>query len=163
MYKKVESPDFVVKKSRNGRGVFAKKDFSAGEKLFEIQGTFMTCEEDDDMDEHIRDNTYRFDEDVFISAPHTVADYVNHSCNPNARVEKINNTLYMIALHDILKGDEVFFDYSTILADDDVWEMKCNCGEVHCRKIVRKFSMLPDMLQKKYISEKIVPQYILDI
>jgi hypothetical protein len=37
MYKKVESPDFVVKKSRNGRGVFAKKDFSVGEKLFEIR------------------------------------------------------------------------------------------------------------------------------
>ncbi|MDQ5949070.1 MAG: uncharacterized protein QG589_196 [Patescibacteria group bacterium] len=163
MYKKVESPDFVIKKSRNGCGVFTKKDFSASERLFEIHGVFLTCEEDEDLDEETRNNAYRFDKDLFISAPNTVADYVNHSCNPNARVEKIKNKLYMVSLYSIPKGGEVFFDYSTILANDDVWEMKCNCGEQNCRQIVKKFNLLPHKVQKKYISEKIVPQYILDI
>lgn len=154
---------FEVKKARNGKGVFLKDTVKAGTVLFQIRGTFLTCFEDEEIDEEIRNNTFRFDENLFLSPEGEIANFVNHSCLPNAKVVKKDNALYMVSITAISKGEEVVFDYSTILARDDVWTMKCNCGSSQCRKNVRQFRKLPTSLQKRYIADGIVPQYITEI
>lgn len=58
---------------------------------------------------------------------------INHSCDPNT---KIMGGLIIIANKDILKGDELFIDYSTLVAGHCDWSMKCMCNSNKCRKII---------------------------
>lgn len=154
---------FEVKKTRNGKGVFARANFKKDKKLFEVRGKFVECNVDDDMDETERSNAYRFDRNLFISPKNKLADMVNHSCTPNARVVKEKDKLYVCSICDILKDSEIFIDYSTIIARDDIWNMKCNCGVDKCRKKIKRFVDLPKSIQKQYIKDKVVPDFILKI
>ena len=151
----------TIKKSRNGRGIFAKKDFLKGESLFEVKGKFISGDVDEDIDERTRDNAFRFDKERYVSPGRGIGNFLNHSCNPNSRVVKIKGRLIIAAIKPIRRGDEVAIDYSTILAADDIWEMKCNCGAPDCRKVIKRFVSLPKPIKQKYIDQRIVPKYIL--
>jgi len=155
--------DLLVSESRNGKGIFTNKDFIKDECVFEVTGKLITCDEDDDMDEETRSNTYRYDENLYISPKGKIGDFLNHSCNPNAKVLKKGKKLFIYAIKSIAKGREVLIDYSTIIARDDSWKMKCNCGSSICRKKISKFALLPKILQEKYRKQNIVPGYILEI
>lgn len=154
---------FVVKQSRNGRGVFARRDFTAKEVLYEIVGTWITGDVDEDIDEVTRDNAYRYDADRYISPKGQVCEYVNHSCEPNLKIVKRKGKLYGVALVAIPKGTELAFDYSTMLARDDIWDMQCNCGTKSCRGVVKRFVSLPKKIKDPYIEKGIVPKYIVNI
>ncbi|KND48141.1 MAG: histone-lysine N-methyltransferase MLL3 [Parcubacteria bacterium C7867-006] len=159
----LNNKNLEVKKSRNGVGVFAKNDFKTGEKVLRVTGKFITCDIDEDINDEIRSNAYRFDEDLYISPKGKLADFLNHSCNPNAKVVKKDNKLYIFSIKPISKGQEIVFDYSTVIASDDEWDMDCNCGENICRKNIKRFGFLPTKIKNKYITENIVPSYILEI
>lgn len=157
---KTEQKNIVIAPSRTGDGVFANRDFAAGEVVLSLRGKLMTCYEDDDIDDETRANTIRYDEDYFLSPGKTPGNYINHSCAPNARIEKRGRRLVLVSIVPIKKGREVTFDYSTTLARDDVWIMQCSCGTKSCRKIVKRFHLLPKKLQDVYIQLEIVPSYI---
>lgn len=163
MKTRLTNKNIAVKKSNTGKGVFVKKDFMKDETLFEIKGKLITCEEDENIDEETRSNTIRFNRDYFLSPKGNLGNFTNHSCNPNSRIVKRKNKLYIVSITDIKKGHEVTFDYSTVLARDDVWTMKCSCKEKICRKVVKRFQSLPAKIKKDYISLKIIPKYILNI
>ncbi len=152
----------LVKQSRNGLGVFAMKDFAVGEVVLAITGMLITCYLDDDIDERTRDNAFRFDEEKYVS-PDGDAQFVNHSCEPNSKIVKKNNKLSIVAIRTIPKGGEIVFDYSTTLASNDIWTMKCNCGSGVCRGVVKRFTLLPKSIQERYIQENIVPKYITEL
>lgn len=158
-----ENRDLVISKSRNGRGIFTRRNFAPQEVVFKITGTMMTCNEEDDMDEETRANTYRYDEQFYISPKERIGDFLNHSCDPNAKVVKRGKSLFIEAIKSIPKGKEVFIDYSTIIASDDSWKMNCNCGSKRCRMIIGMFKSLPKEIREKYISFDIVPSYILEL
>ncbi|MDQ5950164.1 MAG: uncharacterized protein QG585_104 [Patescibacteria group bacterium] len=159
----MEEKKVYVKDARNGKGAFARKKILPEKMILEIKGVFLTCNEDDDIDEETRNNTFRYDDDLYISPGKDIANFINHSCEPNAKVVKKNKKLFIYSILPILKDEEVLFDYSTILARDDVWEMECNCGSQKCRKVVKQFKKLPLKLKEKYIKEEIVPDFILKI
>ncbi len=150
-----------VKESRNGLGVFAKRKFSIGSKILEVKGTIISCDEDEDVDEKVRDNAFRYDEDNYLSPAGRMGDYLNHSCSPNCGVVKKEDKIFIFAVKNIKEGDEVTFDYSTILASDDSWKMKCNCGDSNCRKVIKRFDSLPAQLKRQYIGLNMVPDYIM--
>jgi hypothetical protein len=87
-----------VRTSRNGLGVFAKRMCEAGQVLYVVEGEKVTCDIDDDMDEQARANTYRFDEEYYLSPQGTLGDYFNHSCRPNAKVKKWGQSPFSIFL-----------------------------------------------------------------
>ncbi len=89
-------------------------------------------------------------------------DYLNHSCNPNAGLVIKGTNVNLKAIKNIKRGDEVTFDYSTTMNEDE-YELKCHCGSTNCRKIIRDFKYLPITLQKKYVKIGIVPLYILNV
>ena len=159
---KKENKNLLVKKSRNGRGIFAKKDFLPEEIIFEVTGEFTTCDLEDEMDEKTRANTYRYDKKLYISPKGRVGDFLNHSCNPNSKVAKNNGKLFIVSIGSIPKNTECTIDYSTILATDDIWEMKCNCGSKNCRGIVKEIGSLPKKTIKKYLVSDMIPDYILN-
>ncbi len=152
-----------VQITRNGRGIVAGRSFKRDEDLFEVVGAFITGDEDEDIDDQVRDNAFRFDEDRYISPQGSIGDFQNHSCAPNAKVEKRDDRLFVVAVQPIQSGEEVLIDYSTIIASDDSWEMKCNCGAQVCRGIVSSFDALPKKLQKEYIKNGIVPKFITEL
>jgi SET domain-containing protein len=155
-----EYAGLTVGKSRNGRGVFAAKNFSADDVLYEVVGTLMTCDVDDDLDDETRANTYRYDEAMFLSPKGTLGDFFNHSCEPNAKIVKRDKALFVVARAPISVGDEIMFDYSTLIASDDVWEMSCNCGSEQCRTIVSDVTSLPQKTKQQYVLNGMIPEYI---
>ena len=155
-----ESKTLAVKKSRNGHGIFTKKDCKANTTLFEVTGTLVTGDEDDKMTEEDRANTYRLNQGWYISPKGRLGDMLNHSCSPNAKVVKREGRLYIESFLPIPKGTELLIDYSTIIASDDSWNMRCNCGTRVCRKVIKQFTKLPKTLQRRYSDQKIVPSYI---
>lgn len=151
-----------IKKSKNGLGIFAKTKFKTKENIFEVKGEFISCDEENDIDEKTRDNSFRYDEEKYLSPAGELGDFLNHSCDPNSAVVKKGDKLFIVAVRDINPGDEVVIDYSTILASDDSWEMGCHCGLEICRKVIKKFDSLPIQIRQKYIASNMVPKYILN-
>jgi hypothetical protein len=152
--------DLVVTTARNGQGIYAARDFVADEVLYEITGTFISGDVDEEIDEAIRDNSFRYSDNLYLSPAGTIGDFQNHSCEPNAKVLKQGDALVVAAISSIQKGGEILIDYSTITGADDVWEMACNCGSASCRGVVRNFDALPHELRARYQSRGIVPDYI---
>ena len=138
-------------------------EIDLNDKIIDLKGVLITCYEDDNIDDETRSNTIRFNREMFLSPKGEMGNFINHSCNPNSKIIKKNGILSIIAINHIHKGSEVFFDYSTILALDDTWQMKCNCKNKNCRNIIKSFYLLPIAIRRKYIKDGMVPKYILNI
>ncbi|PIO07871.1 hypothetical protein COU59_02665 [Candidatus Pacearchaeota archaeon CG10_big_fil_rev_8_21_14_0_10_34_12] len=158
---KLENSHLIVKKAKNGKGLFSKKNFKRGEKIFTLKGKIITNAKFMEYPKKIRDNCFRFNGASYLSPEGKFGDFINHSCTPNCGIKKSKGKLFIESLKKIKPGEELVFDYSTILASDDFWKMKCNCGEKNCRKVIEQFKLLPINIQKKYLSLKTVPKYIL--
>lgn len=158
-----EQKELAVKKSKNGKGIFVRKNFKSGQAVFQFAGKIITCDVDEDVGDDVRSNTIRFDEDRFISPNGRIGDFLNHSCDPNAKVVKRENKLLVVAIRPILKDEEIFIDYSTVTAADDIWTMRCKCGSSNCRGVVKQFQKLSKKIQEAYIEQGIIPSYILNI
>jgi uncharacterized protein len=158
-----EDDSFIIKKAKNGFGIFTKHSFLAETVLFQVTGPYLTCDEDDDIDDEIRSNSIRYDENFYISPQGRIADFLNHSCNPNAKVVKKGKKLFLVAIKNISKNREVAIDYSTIIAADDVWTMRCKCRSKKCRGVIKDVTRLPSTIKKEYIKTQIIPEYILAI
>ncbi|KAF1334960.1 Zinc-binding region-containing protein, partial [Globisporangium splendens] len=61
-------------------------------------------------------------------------EYVNHSCEPNARLVVSENTpeVAFVATRDIKEGEHLSFDYTTSEWDMDE-KFDCRCGSKECR------------------------------
>ena len=153
----------IIKKAKNGMGAFAARGFKKDEVITLIGGSLRRYEELLEKGGRLQDNSFRFDQEMYLYPDGEVGDFLNHSCEPNARVEKRDNKIYVVEITGILEDEEVAIDYSTILAEDDIWEMDCNCDTPICRGKIARFNQLPQELQEKYKALGIVPQYILDI
>lgn len=147
----------------SGRGVFSKAFFKKNNKLFEIKGKFFELKNEKSVSKDFKNNLIRFSKQMYINPSGQFANFLNHSCNPNSYIQKINNKLFLFSLKSIFKNQEITLDYSTILAKDDNWKMICNCKNKNCRKLIQKYSLLPLSLLKKYLKLNLIPQYILKI
>ncbi len=154
------APGLAVQPTRNGNGIYATCDFSAGDELYEITGDFITGNDDEEIEDSIRDNAFRYSEELYISPGGTLGDYQNHSCEPNAKVVKRIDGLFVVAHEHVRKGNEVLIDYSTITGSDDIWNMLCNCGSKVCRTSIGSFGRLPKALRERYKVQDMVPAYI---
>lgn len=92
---------------------------------------------------------------------------INHSCNPNLFIKNKNE---LVALRDINKEEEITYDYSTTMDDNQekieasgggLWTMKCKCQNKNCRKLIGQFKDLPKETQEFYIKNKFAPNFIL--
>lgn len=153
----------VVKKSRNGLGIFTAQTFKNATVLFPVRGKRMNYKKVDAIGGTFQDNTFRYGPETYISPQGELADYQNHSCEPNAKVVKKDGKLYVVSIRALRKNEEILIDYSTILAQDDVWTMRCNCGSKQCRKKIVHYTKLPKVTLEKYKTKSIIPPYILHI
>lgn len=155
----------VRKSSIDGKGIFTKVGAKKDAVVYVIEGVLMTLEEIDEegLSSLVTANACRFSETLYISPKGTIGDFQNHSCIPNAYVCKGDETLLIKALDDVKANSEIFIDYSTIMAADDEWVMKCRCRRDECRGLIERFVKLPKEIKEKYLARGMVPRYILSI
>lgn len=158
------SNSLEVRPVRNGRGIVALKAFAPGTLICRIKGSIVTGEtvwRYWDTDPRRGENCFRYDAGHYLDPEGEIGAFANHSCNPNAGVVKTGRRLLLRAIRPVAAGDEVTHDYATLLGADDVWKMRCNCGEVGCRKTIRSYSKLPAAVRRYYQKLGIVPDFIL--
>ena len=152
----------IVKSSRIGKGLFAARAFSAGEEIMRVDGRVV---------HHsvlwrrrgsvFSANCIRFGEDTYLDPGDGAGRYINHSCAPNAFLRKRAGRLYLVAARRIGARAELTFDYSTTIGDDDIWKMRCRCGQSRCRGTIRNFGTLPERVRERYLNRGLVPRYII--
>jgi SET domain-containing protein len=62
---------------------------------------------------------------------HSMAMFINHSCDANCESEEIDGHVYIAAVRNIAAGEEITYDYCLYDGGED--EATCNCGERKCR------------------------------
>jgi len=140
-------PPIVVRRSRiQGRGVFATRAISEGERIVEYIGARISHEEADaqcpDDEAAPRHHTFLFavDDDIVIDGGQNGNDarYINHSCEPNCEVVIARQRVFIHATADIEAGQEILYDYWYMT--DDSYTMSdlrriypCRCGAPSCR------------------------------
>jgi hypothetical protein len=157
------SNSLEVRPVRNGQGIVALKAFAPGATVCQVRGRVVSGEtvwRYWDTDPRRGENCFRYDADHYLDPEGEIGAYANHSCNPNAGIVKTGRRLLLQAIRPIAAGAEVTHDYATLLGADDVWKMKCNCGEAGCRKMVRSFSRLPAATLRRYRRLGIIPDFI---
>ena len=152
-----------IKKSRNRLGLYTTTPIKANSVVEEIKGKIVNYKLLLQIGGAFQDNCIRFSELTYITPQGYEMEFINHSCEPNCRIDKQGKKLYLITIKDIKKNQELTFDYATVLASDDIWTMTCNCGTKACRGVVKKYTTLPKDLRNEYIQKNIIPQYILNI
>lgn len=139
-----------VRNSGEGyKGVFAKESVRSGEKLAIVGGKVMF------VSEEVGDYGIQIDEEFsvggcFSDFQHSDEGFFNHSCEPNAGIK---GQIFIMAMRDIEKDEEVTFDYAMCLHESKgmpPYRMECLCGKPSCRKVITdKDWKLPE-LQRKY-------------
>ncbi len=137
-----------------GKGVFAARPIRRGETILRYRGPRI---DRDDPVHHTPGAAMLLQTGVSTYIlPDSPAVLVNHSCVPNAGL--VDNRR-LVAISDILPGEQVTFDYSTSM-DDGIWTMACGCGEAECRGLVEDFRHLPERLRNRYLALGIVQGFI---
>lgn len=152
-----------VQKVRNGRGLVALRSFRAGALVMPVLGKLVTAKEVWrywDKSPKAAANCFRYDGDRYLDPAGELGAFANHSCQPNTGVVRRGRMLMLKAIAPIQAGDEITHDYSTLLGADDVWTMRCNCGEDSCRRAVRNVSKLPRSTLQRYRRLGVVPGFI---
>lgn len=142
----------VREKPGMGLGIFAVRDIERDEIIAEFRGPRITIEDVEGIPREVWDHLFNVGLCDYIIAREP-AVRTNHSCNPNAGIVK---DVFLAAMRDNKKDEEVTFDYSMITADN--WQLDCRCGSPQCRKIVGNYADLPDDIRKKY--ERYTPDWI---
>ncbi len=98
---------YLGRTSGTGEGLFAKVNFKKGNLIFTWEGVLKKgrypC--------YVGDRWLQIEKCQWI-APlrNNLGLYINHSCNPNSGIK---NSVKIVAMKNIRRGEEVTFDYST--------------------------------------------------
>lgn len=128
----------------HGRGVFALRELSTGERIVEYRGERISWDEADalypDNAEH-PSHTFLFslDGEMVIDANRrgNVARWINHSCDPNCEAVLEDDRVYIEAIRDIAPGEELSYDYNITFEERHTKALKeryrCICGTDACK------------------------------
>src|SRR5437870_13891448 len=105
--------DVIARESKiHGAGLFATRDFVAGELILPIDDSRVVdedCPLRPELGEHQDHCDYLAGDRVVLMRPPEV--YINSSCDPNTYVKTINGTRHVIARRRIESGEEITYDY----------------------------------------------------
>ncbi len=149
-----------LRETGTGKGVFANRGFRKSEEIICFKGKLLSHKQLPVPYDSVDDHFVQIGPKLYMGPSGKPDDFINHSCNPNSGLKIIGKKIILVAVRKIKTGEEICWDYSTTMDEDD-WEMECECGSIICRRIVRDFKHLPIGLQKKYLKLEIVPDYII--
>ena len=144
--KKRPDSDFIrVGKSRiEGKGVFARRKIPKGTRIIEYKGkrrpvADLVAERAETKPPHVY--AFALHEGTIIDPMirGNEARFINHSCQPNCEAYTFDDRVYVYAMRDILRGEELTFDYQLRSAPGKIGEepvaadYPCRCGSKSCR------------------------------
>ena len=127
-----------------GKGVFAKRRIPRGSRIIEYLGERISLASLlSELAVPTATNVYlfRLRHDTVIDGARNGNDarFINHSCDPNCEVFIFNDRVYIYAMRDILRGEELTFDYQlgpAIRSPKRAVDLElyaCHCGSPNCR------------------------------
>ncbi len=122
----------IIRSSRiHAAGVFATQPIKKRTRILEYDGPRLSKPEADAVYED-RNDTYLFGvgDGTQVIDGHSMAMFVNHSCDPNCETEETDGHVWIQAMRDIQPGEELTYDYYLYDGDD---EAPCYCGAKNCR------------------------------
>ena len=128
---------YKIKKSRiDNRGLYAALDIKKNTKIIEYKGKIITVKEtetnpkfDNDKAIYLFNLNKKYDLDGDFK--YNTARLINHSCDPNCEVDGIGLKLWIYAIKDIKKNEELTYDYGFSF-DKDYKDFPCRCGSKRC-------------------------------
>jgi hypothetical protein len=103
----------------SGDGIFTDNPIKKGEIFYRIPRNITS--------DHPKAGLARID-NIYV-CDEKVLNFINHSCNPNARIDAGNYAL--VAIRDIQNGEEVTVNYDETELDGK--RTKCHCRSKTCR------------------------------
>ena len=150
---------FAIERTHLGKAVFATEGFAAGERIVAFTGKRLPAERLPRRLSGISDRFVQVARDAYLGPSGGVDDLINHSCAPNAGLRFEDDGPVLIALRAIAPGEEIAWDYSTTLSDEE-WTMRCACGAAECRGTVAAFHTLPPERREWYLARNVVAPYL---
>lgn len=136
------TPYYAVRDSKiHGKGVFATRKIPAGELVIEYTGELITSKQAVQRYNPSPDNpthTFYFSlESGKVIDGGNDARWINHACEPNCEAREENGRIFIYALRDIRRGEELNYDYGLVLDERYTPAIKrayaCLCGASTCR------------------------------
>ena len=128
---------YKIKKSNiDKRGLYASRNIKEGTKIIDYIGKIILKKEseknskfDNKKDIYLFNLNKKYDLDGDFKF--NTARLINHSCNPNCEVAGTGLKLWISAIKDIKKGEELSYDYG-FSYDSDYKQFPCKCGSKNC-------------------------------
>jgi SET domain-containing protein len=126
----------------HGRGLFAKRRIPQGTSIIEYVGERIDKEESNRRgwariayakrtgDAAVYIFTLDDEHDIDGDVPENAARLINHSCAPNCEAYIEGGKIWIGALRDIERDEELFYNYGFDLESWD--EHPCRCGSARC-------------------------------
>lgn len=144
--KKEETSPFIrVRRSLvHGNGVFAARSIPADTEIIEYLGKRITAKEADrragsDPDNPFHTFFFSLESGRVIDGGDEGNDarWINHSCEPNCEAREAKGRVFIHALRDLKRGEELNYDYGLVLEGRHTKAIKqayaCRCGAPSCR------------------------------
>ena len=130
---------YKIKKSnidRKGRGLYATRDIKEGTRIIDYVGKLITKKQTEESAKFANANPIylfninkRYDLDGDVSW--NTARLINHSCSNNCDYNGSGLKLWVVAIKDIKKGNELTCDYG-FSYDENFKDFICKCGSKNC-------------------------------
>ena len=128
---------YKIKKSKiDKKGLYASQNIEKGTKIIEYKGKIISVKKSEvDPKFDNRKAIYLFNinnrYDLDGNFKFNTARLINHSCNPNCEVFGEGLKIWVYAMKDIKKGEELSYDYG-FSYDENFREFPCNCRSKNC-------------------------------
>ena len=117
-------------------GLSASVNIKKGQKIIQYKGKKVSLAKvetdskyDNEKEIYLFNLNKRYDLDGDFKF--NTARLINHSCNPNCEVLEYNKQLWIFAMRDIKKNEELTYDYGFSF-DKDYKQYVCKCGAKNC-------------------------------
>ena len=135
---------YIKKNSRiHASGLFARSNIETGSRIIEYRGLKITKSQSDKIaDVHIEANkkegnvgsvyifTLNDRYDINGKVSWNLAKYINHSCDPNCETDIVRGKIWISAIKDIKKGEELSYDYGYDMHYFE--DHPCRCNSKNC-------------------------------
>ena len=133
----------VSKSNINRKGLFADQNINENSIIIEYTGEKITNEEAEKREvvNDLTGSTYIFvyEDNTFCldgAVGGNNSRFANHSCDPNMHLDFIDGHIYFVANRNIIKGEELTYDYA--FDYDPLCLVKCSCNSKNCRGTINE-------------------------
>ena len=128
---------YKIKKSKiDKNGLYANCNIKSGTRIIEYKGKIISVKQsendpkfDNNKAIYLFNLNKRYDLDGAYNF--NIARLINHSCNPNCEVFGKGLKVWVYAMKNIKKGEELSYDYGFSF-DENFRQFPCNCRSKNC-------------------------------